>query len=68
LESKQFFLQGGKPKITNITGGKHILTLYTITDPFLSFSTSHFSVQKFIKVMFIFRDYIKTLVLVIFLC
>jgi len=26
LKSKQFFLQGNKPEIANITGGKHILT------------------------------------------
>ena len=31
LKSKLFFLQGVKPELAYITGGKHILTLYIIT-------------------------------------
>ena len=30
LESKESFLQGGKPELAYITGGKDILTLYYI--------------------------------------
>jgi len=47
LESKIIFLQEGKPEVANITGGKHILSLFRAQTLFTFLSNQIVNIKYF---------------------